>query len=263
MIAPTARPWLPRNALRDETIVASTAERADKWAIRWFGEAVAANVRKGASIGHVKMACDTVCWESSCQGLVLATDAPGRVRIVSAMLGVKTAWLKLTEADLELFDELAAPCIEDLLGGLAELFQTGPRTGMAPPNRIVENALSFSLGFGSATPAIDIFVHEHLAVAARKATISGGRPAPVLGQRNEAIARQTVQIGAKLGVGQVGLSELCTLACGDVLVLDRAFGDRLALTVNGEAKPDTGCELHQDGAVLKLRVAHLEQIGAP
>jgi flagellar motor switch protein FliM len=66
--------------------------------------------------------------------------------------------------------------------------------------------------------------------------------------------RQDIEIGAMLGVGTVSLSELHSLACGDVLVLDRGPDDPVCLAINGSAQREARCTISQKGAGLELHL---------
>ena len=57
-----------------------------------------------------------------------------------------------------------------------------------------------------------------------------------------------------IGTGKLGLGELRTLACGDVLVLDRGPSDPLTLAIDGVARSDAPCSIVEDNGALRMRL---------
>lgn len=258
-MTPAYTPWLPRSALFDGTLSQRLVDRTDTWAARWLSAPMIASVRMSASAPDMRVSSEATCWEASSSGPFLVIDASGQIEIACAMLGIEPAWSKITAADRDFLSALAAPCLEDFLGSAAEGLISQPiiRKMATKAFPATGGLLRFKVALSAAAPALDLYVQKANAIDARKAMIYSPRPPRALGRREDAIREENVQVGALLGIGKVALSELYSLAAGDVLVLDRACDDPLNLTVNGEARAGARCRLEQDDAALKLRVTAL------
>jgi flagellar motor switch/type III secretory pathway protein FliN len=250
----SARPWLPANAVRDDALSKALATPAELWAMRWFAAPRAVNVRMTEVKARLGLSGDCACWTDAKGSLLLAMGPTAHVPIASAMLGLQTGAHKLTTQDHALLRKLAARCARDFLLTAATVFGSG---GESEPTQMREanTGFRFALSLGSASQVLELYVGEHVAVAARRRALGGPEaPARPLSSREEAVGRQPIRVGAMVGVGKLGLGDLRTLACGDVLVLDRGPRDPLALAVNGVAHPDALCTIVEDNGALHMRM---------
>lgn len=256
-----ARPWLPKEALADSTLAGLASTAAASWSQRWFAEArhVSVRAQSGASS---EVAAAAPRWQSEDGALLLALDPQRQSVLAGWMLGLPMALSKPASADQRLFASVAGACVQDLLRSLAQAFGASPRSQQTEARRIGTDALRFTFSVATASQVTDLFVDRACAVRARRAMVSKALAKPPPRPREEATARQAIRVGALIGRTRIGLSELCSLDRGDVLVLDRGLDDGVELTIDDEVKTGARCELRQDGDVLKLCVARLEGGGS-
>lgn len=256
-----ARPWLPKEALADATLSGLASRAAASWSQRWFAEARHVSVR--AQIGALsEVAAAAPRWQSEDGALLLALDPQRESALAGWMLGLPTALAKPASADQRLFADLASACAQDLLRSLAQAFAASPRSQQTEARRIGTDALRFTFSVATASQVVDLFVDRSCAVRARKAEMSKAPAKPAPRPRAEATARQSLRVGAFIGRTRIGLSELCSLDRGDVLVLDRGQDDGVEITIDGEVKAGVRCELRQHGDALKLCVVHMGEGGS-
>jgi flagellar motor switch/type III secretory pathway protein FliN len=249
-----ARPWLPANAVRDNALAGALSAHAESWGARWFGAPKPPSVRMNEVKGRVAIAADCECWKHPTAGIVLALGPNAHVPIAGAMLGIDPGAHKLTVHDHALLRRLAMACAQNYLSCAAEAlgFAAG---GVASSSREAQSGFRFALSLGAASQVLELYLDDAAAVAARRAILAAP-PAPerAPAARREAIGRQPISVGAMIGTGKLGLGELRTLACGDVLVLDRGPGDAMALAVNGMAGLDAPCRIVEDNGALRMRL---------
>jgi flagellar motor switch/type III secretory pathway protein FliN len=259
MMSLKARAWLPDDAMSDGALCMNLTEEAVAWSQRWFGSAPGVSVRFRANADAVRSPLGAAAWESACQRLNLTLERPGQLRLAAAMLKLKQVKSKLADPDVRLLRGLADACIEDLVRRAAGVFSLKTDVRKAPEAFSEESRTDhvwYSVSIGAIGRALDLRLDHDAVIAARKALIVGEPRSPrPLGQREEAIGRQAIRIGARIGTGSVGLEELSALARGDVLVLDSGLGGPLDLTINGAVQAGVACELQQEGSVLALRLS--------
>jgi hypothetical protein len=116
-----ARPWLPANAARDETLTRAIETRASTWAGRWFVKPKPVSVKMQEVRDRVVLASDSMCWRHSAGGFVSSLAPMAHAPIASAMLGVETGAHKLTPDDHRVLRELAQLSLRDLTADIAKL----------------------------------------------------------------------------------------------------------------------------------------------
>jgi flagellar motor switch/type III secretory pathway protein FliN len=259
MMSPKARAWLPDSAMTDGVLCMNLTEQAIAWSQRWFGSAPGVSVRFRANADAIRSPLGAASWETACQRLNLTLERPGQMRIAAAMLKLKQVKSKLADPDLKLLRDLAGACIEDLIQRASGVFSLDRNVRKAAEQFSDDagtDCVWYSISIGAIGRSLDLRIGHDAVIAARKALIAGEpRPQRALGRREEAVARQSIRVGVRIGSGSIGLSELSSLARGDVLVLDAGLGDRLDLTINGALEAGAACELKQDGADLGLRLS--------
>lgn len=255
-----ARPWLPKEALADGSLAGLASGAAESWAERWFADDrhVSARLQLGSSVSS-EIAAAAPRWQSEDGAILLALDPLRESTLAGWMLGLSTTLSKPASADKQLFANLAGACAQDLLRLLAQAFAASPRSRPTDARRIGADAVRFTISVATASQVIDLWVDRSRAVRARKDMMSRAPEKPPPRPRDEATARQGVRVGAFIGRTRIGLSELCSLDRGDILVLDRGLDDGVDLTVDDEVKAGVRCELRQDGDLLKLCMARLEE----
>jgi len=253
-----ARPWLPANAVRDNALAGALSAHAETWGARWFYVSKRASVRMNEVKGRVALAADCECWKHPTVGIMLALGPNAHIPIAGAMLGIDPGAHKLTAQDHALIRRLAMASAQDYLCSAAEVlgFESG---AASTASREAQSGFRFALSLGAASQVLELYLDDRAAIAARR-TILGSAPTPKgpLASRKDAIGRQPISVGAMIGTGKLGLGELRTLACGDVLVLDRGPGDAMALAVNGMAGLDAPCSIVEDNGALRMRLNGFE-----
>lgn len=256
-----ARPWLPKEALADATLARLASGAAESWSKRWFAETRHVSVRAHTSASS-EVAAAAPRWQSEDGALLLALDPQRESALAGWMLGLPSALSKPASADQRLFASLAGACAQDLLRSLAQAFNASPRSQQTEARRGGADALRFTFSVAAASQVIDLFVDRSCATRTRKQTLNRPPAKPPPRPREEATARQTIRVGALIGRTRIGLSELCSLDRGDVLVLDRGQDDGVEITIAGEVKASVRCELRQHGDALKLCVVHMGEGGS-
>lgn len=248
------RPWLPANALRDNALSVALTAYAERWCTRWFCAPKPASLRMSEVRDRASIASDCLCWTHPKGGVLLAMSAAAHVPLASAMLGLETGAHRLTAQDHAVLRRLAASCAQDFLHGVLHLFgrdasvdTTSARSAFA--------GFRFAVSLGAASQLLDLCIDNEVATVARRTLLDPPpNPTKALAPRNEAVGRQPIRVGAMIGVGKLGLGDLRTLACGDVLVLDRGPKDALALAVDGVPQPDAPCSIVEDNGALCMRL---------
>jgi flagellar motor switch/type III secretory pathway protein FliN len=249
-----ARPWLPANAVRDDALTRALSAHAERWAARWFAAPKPTGVRVNDVRSRIGIAADCACWTHASAGLVLAMAPTAHVPFASAMLGADMSAHKLSAQDHALLRRLASACAEDYMRTASSALGFAA-TSEATPSREAQAGFRFVLSMGQASQLLELYVDERAALAARRTLLGDApRPARALASRSDAIGRQPIRLGAMVGTSKLGLGELRTLACGDVIVLDRGPGDAMTLAVNGRARFDTPCNIIEDNGALQMRL---------
>lgn len=245
--------------MRDGVLCMNLTEAAIAWSQRWFGSAPGVSVRFRPNADAVRSPLGAAGWETGCGRLNLTLERPVQLRIAAAMLKLKQLKPKLADPDVRLLRDLSGVAIEDLVRRAGEVFSLKTDVRRASETFSDEPGAShiwYSISIGAIGRALDLRLDHDAAIAARKALVAGEARLPrPLGRREEAIGRQAIRVGARLGAGSLGLAELSSLARGDVLVLDSGLGDALSLTINGAVEAGLACELYEENSELGLRLS--------
>lgn len=256
----SSRPWLPANAVRDTRLTEALSATLRSWSQRWFLDGRATPIRWSAMKSRTTLAGDTLCWGNAESGLVTALHVNGHSVIAGAMLGVDCGAHKSKANDHLILRELASVCARDLMKQTCKLFGFTPSLEETR-GREIEVAIRFSIGIGKASQLLDIFMDEKTAIAARRSLLArASAPAPAAGARQAAIHRQSIRLGAMVGVAHLDLGQLRALGIGDILVLDRGPEDDLVLAINGRPS-ERACQIVEDAGALKLRLNSLHPGG--
>ncbi len=247
-----ARPWLPANALADATVQAMVRDSAMNWAARWLIDPrdIIASTQKVSS--PIKISDAFTCWTNATGALTLAVDQASAIKLAAQMIGAPAGG-KPNAADLSLYHRLARDCCLNLLSDLAALFGCDGDFREAKQHE-ANGDTKYTLAFAAGGPSFDLYVDRALMIYARQSSAKGARPPIPLGVLGEAIGRQHISVGAAAGGATIGLDDLYALACGDVIVLDKALDDDVRMTVNGHVAPSATAFIRRSETGLELRM---------
>ena len=99
-MANDVKAWLPASAMSDGALCMNLTEQMVQWSRRWFGSAEGTSVRLRKPADKARIPLGAACWELD--GLSLALDRVGQLRIAATMLGLKQVKPKLADQDLTL-----------------------------------------------------------------------------------------------------------------------------------------------------------------
>lgn len=255
-----ARPWLPANAVRDETLTRTIANVGECWAARWFRTPKPVSVRMNEA-ARQSPASAAQCWSAGDSDVALIMNDAAYVPIGCAMLGVEVGAHKVTAQDATLLKDIAALCVADLMQDLTHALV--PASGFAANEGCEdEKRLRFTFSLGAASQLLELYLSEQLAVTARQ-RLAGKTSAPCapLHTRADALSGQRLEVAAMVGESRLDLGELRALRIGDVVVLDHGPTDRVALAINGAARRETACSIVREGEELRLQLATPEPNG--
>jgi hypothetical protein len=244
------RPWLPATALRADQLESRLSQAIDEWSHKWFARRPMRLV--GASSGDV---IDGE-WQALDEGLGLSVTPNGPSAIAAALLDLSADEKLSAPADDAVVERLARTCVEDLkdrLCGLLGLPVDSLWLGESFPGAGVAGATFWSIGTDGEPSALCLRADPELLVRLAKRGVA--TPAERLDLRplREGLVRQPVALSAFLGGCELTLSEVASLAPGDVLVLDQAVGDPLELSVH-PADRSGRCVVEHDGEALCLKI---------
>lgn len=251
-----AEPWLPLTALLDGALLASVEKAVESWRSRWINSPKRCAVRT-ESIGAAD-SLPTRGWGTRCNALRFRFDAKGQERLLALVLQSRRAAQPSTRADKALLDGLCARISSDLLDHTAGLF--GAETGryLAAPESTADGIDTAAVRFiiSGSTGTLGLLVASAGAAArARKSLVKPNDSRTPLEARSRVTANQHLKIGAFVGAGEVSLSDLGSLAVGDVLVLDRPLTSPLDITINKRVPKERRLEVRRDGTGLVIRPA--------
>ncbi len=252
----SARSWLPAAALMDGRLEAVLGEVVSGWSHAWLGDG-------GATLAHCKdmPIPDRGIYSTWCsaerQLLIIAERS---VRLAS---GARFLSCQLAEADLEandpnILDPLFDRAMHDLLNEVeCRLLGQAGRTQASQNNaRAGKDAIAFEIECGPHCGRFFLTLEQEFAVRARRGLAGTAQSPERFGRLDDAINRQKIEIGARLGVARVTVSDLANLEPGDVLALDRDVTEALEIVVDSKVRPmkicriqaaDDGLELHLTG----------------
>lgn len=251
----TARPFLPSEALHDGALVNRIAQCARDWAHRWFFNDENCFVRASEVSRYFALGDEARHWRAANGELVLAIPASDQIKIATAALNLQHFRYKPAKADMDFIASLATAAIVDFLNDACELFTSERSAARAAPGLAVSlprDCLHYAVSAGSAI--FHFYVGRDLASSARKALCARTLTPTPLSPRMEALSDHMVFLGARVGKGKLGFTDISSLAIGDVFVTDHSVDEPLEITVNGELKSGAGLNLVQDGSKLELRL---------
>lgn len=245
-----ARPWLPEAALYDGVLAGAFEQSASFWAAEWFPKPPPVAIRVSA---NASLDGSEALSAQAAPGLRLILDEKAAQALGRALLQLSSSARAITQSDTALFRNLGSRCA---LGFLASAAQTArDLTHLSTDAVQVPIRIAVSVERASFSLHLDRAVAIHM----RKALAKPGRRNGELRARREAIAAQTIRLGALVGASQLTLGELHSLEHGDVIVLDRGPTDPLPISVNGIAGDVPACALFSKQERLMLRLHEPEK----
>lgn len=245
------RAWLPEASLYDGVLARAFEQVAASWAAAWFSKPPPTTLR--ASTTQLPAGSEALSAQAT-PGLRLILDERAALALGRGLLQLPHSVRTLNRADTALLRELGFRSARDFLTSAAQSARDLTHLSIesvGTPLRFVVSVerVSFNLE-----------LDYEVAVQMRRALAKPGRRSSELRARREAVAAQTINVGALVGAGQLTLAELHLLERGDVIVLDRGPSEALPLTVNGVAGDVPACALYSDKERLMLRLQPTEKM---
>ena len=256
------RTWLPRNAILDKTLEEKCVNIANDWSEKWLTGQPHISVSIQTTAAKKNVLTGVAVWQNSNQSITAILSHSGQYSIAETMLGFNIPREKVSQRDSMLLDKLVAKCIGDLHEGFTKLFSLSDFITRVDSKSVTLNADidNYTLAFmlGPKEPLLEFYVSSHLMAAARKSDIKSIVTTAKLGNRNSAIEKQMVSLGALVGRSKINISDLKELSSGDVLILDADVGSPLNMTLNHHIVSDMVCELGQNGKDINLNIKQIE-----
>jgi flagellar motor switch/type III secretory pathway protein FliN len=231
--------WLPQEAFSTAAVSAVFDPSISAWSQTWFANAKASVA--SSVVGEGRQAQAAI---QRLSGDYVSVEMSGRGKrcLVETALGVVLADQVLNDADRHLLDVFAAEVAQDLLVRLEQ--DLADTTAKLHARQLV---IGVCLG---TTEAFSVLCPQQSLVAKLKSRLAAPAAArSPLGSRRTALKPTRVVAKGVLGRAELSVSELESLAVGDVLVLDRSLGDtaelRLAETGQLVAAGKLHCEKGQ------------------
>lgn len=217
------QPWLPPD--RSGQIERALGTLTEAWQADWFvhpeGKTTAAAPRPGARP-------DT--WYG-CTEAAVGIDREAIVALGHAVTG------KVSDPnngrDRDLLGAVGRAAIADLALRLCEVTRwDGDCEEIAADSLAIGASVYPITGAALGKRMLQVSLSEIAAVKLRKYH-AGARRSLILGQLSAALSPESVRLGCHLGHASLSARDISQLDPGDVIVLDRVFGDALPLMVEG------------------------------
>lgn len=250
----TARPWLPPGAFDAGLAERALAPAVARWSAKWF-----ASVELALSGAFARWAGEAGEWQTLENSLALSANEEAQVELAALMLGAAPDAKAIKPADRALLLSSVQPCLRDLeseLAGVFELPRNLPWEKRASPAEF-EDARIVSLGVRGRPALLRLAVDAVLLVPLIRSAAPPDGPKPRLASLDRSLEKQEIYVSALIGRSTIALADLATVGPGDVLRLDRAAEDPVALAIDHKVTP-TLCRIEQDGGTLRLRLVEQE-----
>jgi hypothetical protein len=239
------RAWLPQAALRDGKILKVLKTIVSEWAMDWFNVTplVLSEVgRKDSNLGTDGQLE---------QGF--ATGPAGMVQIGGLMLGFDVEAMRdIAESDARFLSEIGMSAKLDLTYRLSQISKS-------LDDDLVDNVCSgnfrqYSVLHNNKELGL-ISLSSSQAIKIRKSQVEKAeRASTELCSIDSLISDSEIKVGAFLGAVEVGLADLSSLECGQVVVMQQGYDAVLPLLINSKVSNQVGCtfSVTGDGAFLKV-----------
>jgi hypothetical protein len=256
------RLWLPAGALDCAPVRAAAVGAVEAWSRKWLAGAQAAAAGFEACSGPAPRRAPP--WRLHGPGLALALSGADMLRLAGLALGTDVERRVLSEVDRDMIGRLAAAAAADLARMLETAFGVAP-AGAGEPAAADDpfaggGGLVIAVRDGEGRPLLHAALAGAAIVPFAKAAIrTDKRRQPALARLGRAIGSTSIRVEARLGAAALGLGDLAALAVGDVLILDRAIDDGVALMLAPAARPFARAEIDFHGETVSLILSNQER----
>lgn len=231
-------PWLPDSALTGAAMDQVVSTILSHWERRWFAGAEGLNCRNLST-----QPCDGTFELVLFDGGHVRVSADNLFQLGRMISGISVA-VSWTTRDRLLLTQVAREALAEIGSDAAGEPNEAPSiiaavsaNNLARANRpglrfLVEDVTGFW--------SFDLWIDQATAIAMRRrfARAGAASPSPAIEPLRSAIARQSVSLGASLGVATMPVAAVKGLAEGDVIVLDRKTSDPLPVTLDRCVVPE-------------------------
>lgn len=249
------REWLPPGAFGEASFQAPVADAVGSWSSAWFsGPPLRLLDLRALAPGRALGGARTE-WRV-CRDAVAVAHVP---EILSALarraMAADPGDAPVSDTDRELMEGFTQKLLEDLALRLEQaLGAESAQPNAAPGTSGPAGALLISIGERSPSSAhLSVAIPLDALVRFRKGRMPPPRPpAFPLATMRRAVGGIAVEIEADLGRTELSVAELRGLSAGDVVVLDRRFGDPAKLFLRGAGAPFAAGTLARSDDALSL-----------
>ncbi|WP_375397071.1 FliM/FliN family flagellar motor switch protein [uncultured Sphingomonas sp.] len=240
MIATSCRSWLPEAAVARAARAVPLGAAVHDWSATWFAGRQAMVAGDPAFGRGVDLARDTAIGIDDMLAMLMP-DQTGTV-VASLMFGAPDDPDALTPADRDALLTASERCLADLRTRLAETFGMSldvPWRPMTAPAADI-GWRTYRVDADGLGPLLRVAASDALIARWRRGTLPAVEARDPLGALAAALADQSVAVSAFVGRCGLTASELATLSAGDVVMLDRAIGEPVELSVDAGRGPMRG-----------------------
>lgn len=217
--------WVPDTALNASCVLGALDEALSAWSRRWFVEGLIR--RRGLEAADAPNGSLAV-WAAQTPRLALSLSDTQRAHLTGLATDMAVDRLEAASDDQALLETVATALSDDLVRTLDAALGEGVSAagaGLDGPSGLFRMTLVDDRGRSVAS----VWLSRAALAASRLAHLPGRRGAPRLCALREALGETAVTLTIRLGAAELGLGDVQSLAPGDVVVLDRALDDALAV----------------------------------
>jgi flagellar motor switch/type III secretory pathway protein FliN len=250
--------WCPPGGLIDGKLMSALSAVFGDWSQRWFTKTGNTDARLSSGGAGLRPASSSQIFSLGQEGLVLMTSQKKRDVIACRLIGLVAPSRTPTSADAGLLDALSLHCLDDLLQRVGSLIGTTGDVKLMDRADLTKEvgAASLSVEFhGFTGGSVELCLSQELAARLRCALAPAPTPGPELTRIMAAASDERVAVSARLGAGELSFTDLSAMEAGDVILLDRACGERVDLAIHGGVVLAQCLELETSNGSLRLRFA--------
>jgi flagellar motor switch/type III secretory pathway protein FliN len=199
------------------------------------------------SIRRARFDRDAVVWRSAASDYVLLAERESTQALALKLLGLPKAKKALRGKDAELFDGLAAACLDQFSQSLSKLLKCDATRAEHDGTLTFAKAMHFDVFF-AAGQKIEVFLERDLVTQVRRALLPAPRTTAALETRSFALTETLVDLGAYVGASSIPMGDLNALAPGDVIVTDTPCASPLRATINNHVRAALTCTVQHGSA---------------
>jgi len=251
------RDWLPVEAITREPLRKKITAAVEAWSGAWFAEARLSASRFVAAERQTRNLNDGADWRVYRRAFAISCSRRAAGRLVDWALDAEVDRASLSKSDRQLVQMFEQRLLEDLVARVE--LALGIESGALSDPCVIDDPLRPHGGLivdvadehGSTLLSLSAALRDLLPAckASLPATMPGTRKLQSL---RAALAPTPVRIEAVLGSAQVVLTDMQSLATGDVLILDAALDAAAALRLTGSVHPFAKAQPTDTGAAMAL-----------